>query len=380
MTADKTNTGTNSIRTRLVQSARPEKGQRRVVNPPVIRASTVLFETVAAQRATRAKSSKGERVFSYGTGGTPLTHALEDMITDLEGGYRTRLSGSGLTANAFGMLPFLKPGDHCLVTEAAYEPTRNFCRNVLEPWGVTCEVYKADGSDIAARLRPNTTLIYVEVPGSATFDIIDLPALARLTKPRGIRICVDNTWGSGYLYQPLRLGADISMLAGTKHIAGHSDALLGAVTTTQDAWGPVNAYHSAFGTMAVRLAVHEATTRQICAWADTRAEVANVLWPAWPKHPGHAIWKRDFTGACGLFSLELKAPQIKVDRFIEALEYFQIGASWGGFESLVNTTNVPATRTVTDWSSRGIIVRFHAGLEAAEDLIADLEQAMVHLW
>jgi cysteine-S-conjugate beta-lyase len=395
MSDDTANPARGSIRTRLVQQARPAKGQRRVVNIPVIRASTVLFEDVATQRATRTKGALGDRVVSYGTGGTPLTHALEDMITDLEGGYRTRVSGSGLTANALGMLPFLKPGDHCLITESAYEPTRKFAKTVLEPWGVSCEIYKADGSDIAGRLKPNTTLIYVETPGSATFEVIDLPALAQITKPRGIRICVDNTWGSGYLYQPLKLGADVSMLAGTKHIAGHSDVLLGAVTTTQEAWAPVNAYHSAFGicisgddaylalrgvrTMAVRLSAHQATTQRICTWADQRAEVANILWPAWPKHPGYALWQRDFNGACGLFALELKAPQAKVDRFIDALEYFQIGASWGGFESLVNLTNVPATRSVTDWSQRGIIVRFHAGLEDADDLIADLEQAMVHL-
>ncbi len=197
------------------------------------------------------------------------------------------------------------------------------------------------------------------------------------------------------MYQPLKLGADVSMLAGTKHIVGHSDVLLGAVTTTKEAWGPVHDMHDAFGicisgddaylalrgvrTMAVRLPAHEETTRKICTWASARPEVAAVLWPAWPSHPGHEIWKRDFKGACGLFSLELKAPQEKVDRFIDALQCFQIGASWGGYESLVNLTNVPAMRAVTDWSKRGIIVRFHAGLEDANDLIRDLEQAMRHL-
>jgi cystathionine beta-lyase len=225
--------------------------------------------------------------------------------------------------------------------------------------------------------------------------MLDLPALSRLTRPRGIIVAVDNTWGSGILYQPLKLGADVSMLAGTKHIGGHSDLLLGAVTTTEAAWGPVNAYHAAFGqcisgddaflamrglrTMAVRLAAHAETTMRLCAWASNREEVANVLWPAWPKHPGHEVWKRDFKGACGLFSLEFRAPQAKVDRFIDGLRHFQIGASWGGFESLVFPTNIPAMRTVTDWSQRGVIVRFHAGLEAADDLIADLEQAFKHL-
>jgi cystathionine beta-lyase len=386
---------THSIRTRLVQRSRPEPGQRRVVNPPVYRASTVLYENVAGLRATWEKRAARERTFSYGTHGNPTTFALEDMITDLEGGYRTRLSGSGLAAIAFGMMPFLKPGDHCLLTEAAYGPVRKFASTFLTPWGVTCEYYKADGSDIDARFKPSTKLVYAEVPGTQTFEMLDLVALAAKTKARSITLAADNTWGSGYLYQPLKLGADVSMIAGTKHIVGHSDVLLGAVTTTKEAWAPVHDMHDAFGicisgddaalalrgvrTMAVRLPVHQATTMKICEWASGRPEVANVLWPAWPKHPGHDSWKRDFSGACGLFSLEFKAPQEKVDKFIDSLVCFQIGASWGGYESLVNLTQVQQNRTVTDWSKRGIVVRFHAGLEDPADLIRDLEQAMRHL-
>lgn len=385
----------HSIRTRLVQRSRPEPGQRRVVNIPVYRASTVLYENVAAVRATRARRAERERTFSYGTAGNPTTFALEDMITDLEGGFRTRLSTSGMTALAFGLMPFVRPGDHFLITEAAYEPVRNFAKAYMEPWGVTCEIYKADGSDIENRFKPNTKLVYAEVPGSQTFEMLDIAALANKTKARGITLAVDNTWGSGYLFQPLAHGADVSIIAGTKHIVGHSDVLLGAVTTTKDAWAPVFDMHSAFGicipgddaylalrgvrTMAVRLPVHQATAMEICTWATTRPEVANILYPAWPKHPGHDIWKRDFKGACGLFSLEFKAPQAKVDKFIDNLVCFQIGASWGGYESLVNLTNVPAMRTVTDWSKRGPIVRFHAGLEDPKDLIRDLEQAMRHL-
>ncbi|MEQ1648102.1 MAG: cystathionine beta-lyase [Hyphomicrobiaceae bacterium] len=385
----------HSLRTRLVQRSRPAAGQRRVVNPPIMRASTVLYENVAALRATRVERAERQRTFSYGTHGTPTTFALEDMIADLEGGYRTRVSGSGMAAIAFGLMPFVKPGEHFLITESAYEPVRKFVKAFLEPWGVICEVYKADGSDIVGRFRSNTKLVYAEVPGSGAFEMLDLPALARETKKRGITLAVDNTWGSGILYQPLKLGADVSMLAATKHIVGHSDVLLGAVTTTKEAWAPVHDMHDAFGicisgddaylalrgvrTMAVRLPVHEATTMQICKWASQRAEVAAVLWPAWPSHPGHEIWKRDFKGACGLFSLEFKAPQAKVDRFIDSLKCFQIGASWGGYESLVNLTNIPGTRVVTDWSKHGPIVRFHAGLEDPVDLIADLEQAMKHL-
>ena len=237
----------HTIRTRLVQRSRPERGQRRVVNPPVVRASTVLYENVAALRATWDKRALRERTFSYGTHGNPTTFALEDMITDLEGGYRTRLSSSGLTAIAFGLMPFVKPGDHCLITEAAYGPVRKFAATYFEKWGVTYEYYKADGSDIEGRFKPNTKLVYAEVPGTQTFEMLDLAALAAKTKPRGITLAVDNTWGSGFLYQPLKLGADVSMVAGTKHIVGHSDVLLGAVTTTKDAWGPVHDMHDAFG-------------------------------------------------------------------------------------------------------------------------------------
>ncbi|HRK18755.1 MAG TPA: cystathionine beta-lyase [Hyphomicrobiaceae bacterium] len=385
----------HSLRTRLVQRSRPEKGSRRSVNPPVVRASTVLYENVETLRSVRAERAKRNRTYSYGTHGTPTTFALEDMITDLEGGYRTRVSGSGLAAIAFGLMPFVRPGDHCLITECAYEPVRKFAAAFLEPYGVTCEVYKADGSDIVSRFKPNTRLVYAEVPGSQTFEMLDLPALARETRKRGITLAVDNTWGSGILYQPLKLGADVSMIAGTKHIVGHSDVLLGAVTTTEAAWGPVHDMHDAFGicvssddaylalrgvrTMAVRMPAHAESTAKVCAWAKGRPEIADVLWPALPSHPGHEIWKRDFKGACGLFSMEFKAEQAKVDRFINALQCFGIGASWGGYESLVMLTNVPPLRTVTDWSKRGPIVRFHIGLEDPDDLIRDLEQAMQYL-
>ena len=386
----------HSIRTRLVQRSRPKAGERRPVNVPVYRASTVLFEDMADMSASDAELAKRQRSFNYGTHGNPTTFALEDMITDLEGGYRTRLSGSGLAAIGFGLMPFLRPGDHCLFTEATYGPViKRFAKVFLERWGVSYDRYKADGSDIESRFKPNTKLVFAEVPGSQAFELLDLRALAAKTKPRGIILAVDNTWGSGYLYQPLKLGADVSIIAATKHIAGHSDLLLGAVTTTQDTWAPIHDMHEAFGinvsgddaylalrgarTMAVRLPVHQATTMKICEWASTRPEVANILWPAWPSHPGHDIWKRDFKGACGLFSLEFKAPKEKIDKFVDSLVCFQLGSSWGGYESLVNDTNVPATRTVTDWSRRGIIVRFHAGLEDPADLIRDLEQGLRHL-
>ena len=384
-----------SLRTRLVHGSRPAPGQRRPVNPPVVRASTVLYENIGALRETRRLRAAGERQFAYGTGGTPTTHALEDMIADLEGGYRCRLSGSGLAAIAFGLMPFARPGDHVLITDAAYEPVRNFAKGFFAPFGIEFDYYKADGQDFESRIKPNTKLVFAEVPGSLVFEMCDLRKMTAITRPRGIIVAVDNTWGSGIHYQPLALGADVSIMAGTKHIVGHSDVLLGTVTTTKEAWGPVDKFHSICGiciggddaylamrgarTMAARLPVHQENARILCNWLQARPEISRVYWPALESHPGHDIWKRDFKGACGLFSAEFKAPQAKVDAFVDALKLFGIGASWGGYESLVIPAGVQSTRTVTDWSKHGPIIRFHAGLEDPKDLIADLEQALRHV-
>jgi cysteine-S-conjugate beta-lyase len=395
MTDDTANKPRHTLQTRLVHGSRPKAGQRRSVNMPVIRASTVLFENVEALRDTRKQRAAGDRTYVYGTYGTPTTHALEDMITDLEGGYRTRLSGSGLAAIAFGLMPFVKPGDHVLVTDAAYEPVRNFVATFLRPYGMEVEFYAADGHDFESRIKPNTKLVYAEVPGSLVYEMLDLRKMTAITKPRGITVAVDNTWGSGILYRPLEMGADVSMIAGTKHIVGHSDVLLGAVTTTKEAWGPVDKMHSAFGiningddaylamrgarTMSARMPINAKNAEILCHWFMQRPEIAQVYWPALPHHKGHDIWKRDFKGACGLFSVEFKAGQPAVDRFINALTLFGIGASWGGYESLVIPTAVPNVRTVTDWSKHGPIVRFSAGLEDPQDLIADIEQALRHI-
>ncbi len=384
-----------SERTRLVHLGRPAKGARRPVNPPVVRASTVLYENTADLRETRRRRSEGERLFAYGTGGTPTTHALEDVITALEGGYRTRLVPSGMTAIALAMQAYARPGDHVLITDAVYEPVRRLTKVFFEPFGINYEYFAADGSDLEARIKSNTRVVLAEVPGSLAFEMCDLRQISSLTKPRGITLAVDNTWACGYLFKPLQHGADCSILAGTKHIVGHADVLLGTVTTTKEAWKPVDDMAGSFGycispddaylalrgvrTMATRLPVHEKNAREVCGWLMTRPEVATVFYPPLPGHPGHEIWKRDFTGGCGLFSVEFKAPQDKVDAFIDALELFGIGASWGGYESLVVPTNVPAVRTVTDWSKRGPIVRFHVGLEDPADLVADLKQAMTKL-
>lgn len=384
-----------SERTRLLHMGRPPKGSKRPVNPPVVRASTVLYENTTDMRETRRRRAEGERVFAYGTGGTPTTHALEDVVTSLEGGYRTRLVPSGMTAIALAMQAYARPGDHVLITDAVYEPVRRLTKVFFEPFGIAYEYFAADGRDLEGRIRPNTRVVLAEVPGSLAFEMCDLRQIARLTKPRGITLAVDNTWACGYLFKPLQHGADCSILAATKHIVGHADVLLGTVTTTKEAWKPVDDMASAFGycispddaylalrgvrTMPTRLPVHENNARELCAWLKTRPEVATVFYPPLPEHPGHEIWKRDFTGGCGLFSVEFKAPQDKVDAFVDALELFGLGASWGGYESLVIPTSIAGVRTVTDWSKRGPIVRFHAGLEDPGDLIADLKRAIEKL-
>jgi cystathionine beta-lyase len=267
----------NSERTRLVHLGRPEKKGRRSVNPPVVRASTVLYESTSDLRETRRRRAQGERVFAYGTGGTPTTFALEDVIAELEGGYRTRLAPSGLAAIALAIQAYVRPGDHVLITDAVYEPVRRMTKAFMEPFGIGYEYYAADGSDLEGRIKPNTRLVFAEVPGSLAFEMCDLRKIASLTKPRGITLAVDNTWACGYLYKPLQHGADCSILAATKHIVGHADVLLGTVTTTKDAWDPVNDIAGALGycissddaylalrgarTMAARLPVHEQTAR-----------------------------------------------------------------------------------------------------------------------
>ena len=384
-----------ALRTRLVQGGRPvesQYGSSRTVNMPVYRASTVLHESMASLRETRRRRAEGERSFSYGTSGTPTTFALEDIVTELEGGYRTRLVSSGLLAITLAFQAVLRPGDHVLITDSTYEPVRNFVRTWLTPMGIAHDYFPADARGLEQMIRPNTKLIWTEIPGSLLYEMQDLPAICRLARPRGILVGVDNTWASGILCRPLELGADISILAGTKHIAGHADVLLGTVTTNEATWKRVNDMASGLGlcvssddaylalrgvrTMATRLPVHERTALELATWLKAHPKVRTVFYPALPGDPGHAIWKRDFKGACGLFSIELATDQAGADRFVDGLTLFGIGASWGGFESLVMPCNLPAARTATDWSGRGPIIRLHAGLEDAADLIADLEAAL----
>jgi cysteine-S-conjugate beta-lyase len=379
-------------RTRLLHTGRPKNGVAAPVNPPVERTSTVLFRDVAAMNDVKRRRENGERLLSYGRRGTRTSFALEDAITVLEGGYRTRLVPSGLSAIALVMAAYLRPGEHVLIQDCVYDPVRRVAKGFLDPFNLRYDFFAADASDLKDKLRPETKLVYAECPGSLVFEMVGLPEVARVAHAHGALLAVDNTWGSGWYYNPLKLGADVSLLAATKYIVGHSDVMMGAVVTNEVAWprlasiadslglavSPDDAYLALRGlrTMAARMEVHHRHALILCEWFRKQPEVAAVYFPALPEHPGHNLWKRDFTGACGLFSVAFRSvSNAQVEQFVDALELFGLGSSWGGFESLVLPKNVAAARTVADWSKHGPIVRFHAGMEDPPDLIADLERA-----
>ncbi len=376
------------VRTRLIHCARTEKGNgARGVNVPVTRLSTVLFDNLAQMRDARSRRDH-ERVLSYGARGNPTAFALEDLVTELEGGYRTRLFGTGLAAVAQTFLAYLRPGDHVLITDAVYSPVRRLAREFLQPFGIQVSYFAPDGSDLPALLQANTKMVYTEVPGSLLYELCDLPAIAALCKPRGILLAVDNTWGSGYLYRPLTLGADISIMALTKYLSGHSDVVMGSVCTRQEVWQPLAAMGDTFGnvvspddaylvlrgarTLATRLEVHERQALEIAHWLQVQPQVKRVFHPALPDHPDHALWLRDFKGSNGLLSFELRdADAAYVERFIDALQLFGLGASWGGYESLITVADLKERDCPTD-PLLNPVLRLHIGLEDVEALIEDL--------
>lgn len=381
---------TPRVRTQLVHSARTEKGNGgRAVNVPVTRLSTVLFDNLAQMRDARSRRDH-ERVLSYGARGNPTAFALEDLVSELEGGYRTRLFGTGLAAVAQTFLAYLRPGDHVLITDAVYSPVRRLAREFLQPFGIEVGYFAPDGSDLSAKLQSNTKMVYTEVPGSLLYELCDLPAIAALCKPRGILLAVDNTWGSGYLYRPLTLGADISIMALTKYLCGHSDVVMGSVCTREEVWQPLAAMGDTFGnavspddaylvlrgarTLATRLDVHERQALEIAHWLQAQPQVKQVFHPALPDHPGHALWQRDFKGSNGLLSFELRdADEAYLERFIDALQLFGLGASWGGYESLVTVAELKERESAEDCALNPVL-RLHIGLEDVEALIEDLQR------
>jgi len=381
--------------TRLLHAGRHPERYHGAVNVPVFRASTILLPSVAAMESGGRSLFDGVR---YGRFGTPTTFALEDAVAELEGGARTVATSSGLAAISGALMAFLKAGDHLLMTDSAYAPTRKFCDEVLAGLGIETTYYDPlIGGGIAALMRPNTRVVFTESPGSLTFEVQDIPAIAAAAHQGGAIVMIDNTWGVLH-FQPFEKGADISIQAATKYIVGHADAMLGTITAATEAlWLKVKSSVAAFGhspgteemylglrglrTLPVRLVQHSTTALTLARWLEARPEVERVLYPALESDPGHAIWKRDFSGACGLFGVILKpARKVAVDAMLDGYDHFKLGFSWGGFESLVIPTGGHSIiRTATPWRPSGPSLRFHAGLEAVEDLIADLDRGFERL-
>ncbi len=384
--------------THLVCAGRHPERFGGVVNTPIFRASTILAGSMAEwEEMKRARAAEEPGATTYGRYGTPTTQALEEAVAGLEGGYRSLVFPSGLAAVSTALTALLSAGDHILVTDSAYSPTRAFLERVLTRFGVEVETYDpVGGTPIEALLRANTRVVYVESPGSETFDIQDIPAISAAAHRHGAYVVMDNTWGTPLYFKPFAHGVDVSVQAATKYIVGHSDAMLGVVTCNRDTWplikqtthdmgqtaGPDDIYLALRGlrTLAVRLQRHWQSGLRVAQWLELQPQVEAVLHPALPSHPGHALWKRDFTGACGLFSVVLRTnSRASLAAFIDALEHFGLGVSWGGYESLVIPFTPGMGRTGHRWPYQGQAVRLHVGLEDTEDLIDDLRRGLLAL-
>lgn len=377
--------------TLLAHAGRSPDQHEGMVNTPVFRTSTVVFPTLEAYEAPKNPFEKSVR---YGRHGTPTTFAFEEAVARLEGAFQAVATPNGLSAIVVALLAFARPGTHLLMVDSVYGPTRSFCSRQLEKLGVEVEYYDPlIGGAIAARLRDNTCAVFCESPGSLTFEVQDIPAIAAAAHARDIPVLADNTWPTPYFFSPFELGIDVSIHAATKYIGGHSDLMMGVVSTNEKYWKPVRQTVADFGysvspddcylalrglrTMGVRLKQQQASALQVATWLQAQPAVSRVLFPALPDHPGHALWKRDFRGAAALFSVVLHpVDDSALAAFVNALTLFGIGSSWGGFESLVTVVHAASIRTATRWNPEGPAVRLHIGLEDPDDLIADLKQAL----
>src|SRR3990172_9081306 len=365
-----------------------------VVNTPVFRASTVLFPDMESYQG---RDPDDYKIMRYGIYGTPTTFALEEAVAQLEGGYAAVALPSGLAAIVAALAAFAQSGAHILMADSVYQPTRNFCDKRLRTLGVEVEYYDPlIGAAIAGLIRPETTAVFCEAPGSHTFEMQDLPAIAAAAHARGVAVLADTTWGTPYFFRAFEHGVDISIHAGTKYISGHSDVMMGIVVTNEQHWlkvrravadygycvSPDDCYLALRGlrTIGVRMRQQQQSALRIARWLQARPEVLRVLYPALEGDPGYAIWKRDFSGAASLFGVVLKpASDRAVAALIDALLLFGIGSSWGGFESLAIRAYPEKNRSATKWSPGGPLLRLHIGLEDPDDLIADLEQGFSHM-
>lgn len=362
-----------------------------VVNAPVWRASTHLYDDVASLEEGKKTNEDGR--FFYGRRGSPTQWSLSEALTELEpGAHGTLLFPSGVAAISTALLAVLRPGDVLLMTDNAYDPSRNFANGLLKKYGVETRFFDPlAGAAITEFFCDRTRAILLENPGSLTFEIQDVPAICTAAKDRGIVTLLDNTWATPLFFTAIEKGVDITILAATKYVVGHSDVMIGSVTTTEQYWtslrrtaqqlgqvcSPDDAYLANRGlrTMAVRLKTHEQSALKIAHWLQGQPQVKTVLHPALPSCPGHEIWKRDFTGSSGLFSFVIDGSKAKAAAFIDALSLFGIGYSWGGFESLALPVHPERDRTAVPWNEEGGVVRLQIGLEDADDLIADMAQA-----
>ena len=384
-----------SLNTRLLHTGLaafdPATGMAPVALPSM-RTSTVRFKNLDTLDQAQVAKAKGDRVVTYGRMGMDTNAALETVFAALENGTHTYLAPSGLAAITAVFLALLKAGDHALVSDSVYGPVRYLDQALLK--GLNIEItYFSSQDDVASLLRPNTRMVYVESPGSLLFEMIDLPAMADITRARGIPLVADNTWGVGGLYRPLDLGAQVSVVAGTKYIGGHSDLLLGAVVsndaalaqkinTTQYAMGYAVSADDAWlalrgsRTLTLRLAQHAKNAREVCDFLAARPEVSRVFHPAHPEDAGHALWQRDCAGSNGMLAVHLNLPPAQGRALVDSLELFSIGYSWGGFESLVQYVDVGTLGGHSYWNRTGLtdgcVLRLHIGLESTDDLIADL--------
>ncbi|HEX6944837.1 MAG TPA: cystathionine beta-lyase, partial [Casimicrobiaceae bacterium] len=378
--------------TRLAQLGRKPASQPGTVNLPVARASTVTFSSVAEMEAVQRRFEAGEAVPTYGITNMPLRAAFEELMVALEGGHRAVTLPSGLAAVSVALVACVESGDHVLVPDSCYGPTRRFCDRTLKRMGVETTYYDPlAGPGIAASIRPNTKVVYAESPGSLTFEVQDIPAIAEAAHAKGCAVILDNTWATGRFFPAFERGVDLVVQAATKYPAGHSDLLLGAVVANERWWPRLRDASRDFGqtaspddlflairgmrTLEVRLARHQASALEVAQALRERREVARVLHPALPGDPGHDLWKRDFHGSTGLFAIELAgASRAQVAAFVEGLELFALGYSWGGYESLVCPAHLRGQRTVKPWDG-GPLVRLQIGLEDPQDLLADLDRA-----